>query len=206
MHTVFWVHVYFVECAVHVQTNLNYLRNTGFLLTLFKILYCTCSIHQTRDSISFSEEERIDILINNAGVICHPQEKTKDGNEWNFQVNYLGTSSILYKCTHFTLPGRIYITYPESWILKKTKPTMSINATRKQACSKAGRPTNLAWKKTKSIKGTAKAGLKKKLSPAMVPQSCAQKAGNHRKLGMTPIKLDVGRPPKKAGGWGGYCQ
>ena len=38
----------------------------------------------------FAEEEKIDILINNAGVICHPQQKTVDGNEWNLQVNYLG--------------------------------------------------------------------------------------------------------------------
>ena len=64
-------------------------------------------------------------------------------------------------------------------------------------------------KKTKSIKGTKKPAWKKKLSPAMVPHSCAQKAWSHRKLGMTPqkagtIKLDVGRPPQKAGGWGGY--
>lgn len=40
--------------------------------------------------IAVLEEERIDILINNAGVICHPHEKTIDGNEYHFQVNYLG--------------------------------------------------------------------------------------------------------------------
>ena len=39
---------------------------------------------------SNSEEDKIDILINNAGVICHPQESTSDGNEYHFQVNYLG--------------------------------------------------------------------------------------------------------------------
>ena len=30
------------------------------------------------------------MLINNAGVISHPQEKTEDGFEINFQSNYLG--------------------------------------------------------------------------------------------------------------------
>ena len=40
--------------------------------------------------ITVSEEEKIDVLINNAGVICHPHETTVDGNEYHFQVNYLG--------------------------------------------------------------------------------------------------------------------
>ena len=44
-----------------------------------------------------TEEDKIDILINNAGVICHPHEKTSDGNESHFQVNYLGMFVAEYK-------------------------------------------------------------------------------------------------------------
>lgn len=38
----------------------------------------------------FSDEPKIDILINNAGIAFHPFEKTKDGFELHFAVNYLG--------------------------------------------------------------------------------------------------------------------
>ena len=34
--------------------------------------------------------EKIDILINNAGIMWLPEEKTVDGNEKQIQVNYLG--------------------------------------------------------------------------------------------------------------------
>ena len=32
----------------------------------------------------------IDVLINNAGVMCHPRAKTVDGFEIHLQTNYLG--------------------------------------------------------------------------------------------------------------------
>eukprot|EP00058_Branchiostoma_floridae_P027899 XP_002613390.1 hypothetical protein BRAFLDRAFT_68398 [Branchiostoma floridae] len=34
-------------------------------------------------------EPKVDVLINNAGVMRCPHWKTADGNEWQFQVNYL---------------------------------------------------------------------------------------------------------------------
>ncbi|CAH1263504.1 RDH13 [Branchiostoma lanceolatum] len=34
-------------------------------------------------------EAKVDVLINNAGVMRCPHWKTADGNEWQFQVNYL---------------------------------------------------------------------------------------------------------------------
>ncbi|XP_019647921.1 PREDICTED: retinol dehydrogenase 13-like [Branchiostoma belcheri] len=34
-------------------------------------------------------ESKVDVLINNAGVMRCPHWKTADGNEWQFQVNYL---------------------------------------------------------------------------------------------------------------------
>lgn len=37
-----------------------------------------------------SEEKKLDVLINNAGVMCHPEQRTADGLELHFQVNYLG--------------------------------------------------------------------------------------------------------------------
>ncbi|CAK9816670.1 Retinol dehydrogenase 12 [Anthophora quadrimaculata] len=37
-----------------------------------------------------TNESTINILINNAGVFLHPFEKTEDGFETHFQVNYLG--------------------------------------------------------------------------------------------------------------------
>ena len=35
-------------------------------------------------------EPKVDLLINNAGVMCHPEAKTEDGLEHQFSVNYLG--------------------------------------------------------------------------------------------------------------------
>lgn len=35
-------------------------------------------------------EPQIDILINNAGVMMHPYDKTMDGIETHFAVNHLG--------------------------------------------------------------------------------------------------------------------
>jgi len=40
-----------------------------------------------------SEEIRLDVLVNNAGIMCHPQAKTEEGTELHFGVNYLGGSS-----------------------------------------------------------------------------------------------------------------
>jgi retinol dehydrogenase-12 len=38
----------------------------------------------------YKQESKIDILINNAGVMMCPKSKTEDGFEMQFQVNYLG--------------------------------------------------------------------------------------------------------------------
>ncbi|CAH1995552.1 unnamed protein product [Acanthoscelides obtectus] len=40
------------------------------------------------------EYEKIDILINNAGIIFHPYKRTSEGNELTFVTNYLGKFSI----------------------------------------------------------------------------------------------------------------
>ncbi|XP_055904323.1 retinol dehydrogenase 13 [Eupeodes corollae] len=47
-----------------------------------------------------AEFERVDILINNAGVIFHPESKSVDGFEMHLQVNYLAP----FLLTHLLLP------------------------------------------------------------------------------------------------------
>jgi NAD(P)-dependent dehydrogenase (short-subunit alcohol dehydrogenase family) len=39
---------------------------------------------------NYVDTERIDILINNAGIVFHPFEKTTEGFEMHFVTNYLG--------------------------------------------------------------------------------------------------------------------
>ena len=47
------------------------------------------SVRECSEQLSNSLE-KIDILINNAGIMWLPEEKTEDGNEKQIQVNYLG--------------------------------------------------------------------------------------------------------------------
>ncbi|CAH1263505.1 RDH13 [Branchiostoma lanceolatum] len=44
---------------------------------------------ETAKELSKRGEAKVDVLINNAGVMRCPHWKTADGNEWQFQVNYL---------------------------------------------------------------------------------------------------------------------
>ncbi|KAI4465281.1 phosphatidylinositol-glycan biosynthesis class f protein-related [Holotrichia oblita] len=51
-----------------------------------------CSLHSIRECSKeiLQKQRRIDILINNAGVMCCPYGKTEDGFEIQFSSNYLG--------------------------------------------------------------------------------------------------------------------
>ena len=40
--------------------------------------------------VRLAEEAALHVLVNNAGTMCHPREKTDDEFEIHFQTNYLG--------------------------------------------------------------------------------------------------------------------
>lgn len=45
------------------------------------------------------KEKKIDVLVNNAGVMCHPRAKSEDGHEMHTAVNFLGP----FMLTHLLL-------------------------------------------------------------------------------------------------------
>jgi NAD(P)-dependent dehydrogenase (short-subunit alcohol dehydrogenase family) len=48
----------------------------------------------------FPGNTEVDVLINNAGVVFHPEGRTVDGHEFHLQTNYLGklnSSRTIYK-------------------------------------------------------------------------------------------------------------
>ena len=59
-----------------------------------------------------SEQDRLDVLVNNAGVIVREREESEDGNELTFAVNYL---------SHFLLTGLLLP------LLKDSAPARIVN-------------------------------------------------------------------------------
>ena len=49
------------------------------------------------DSIGFLDEQKLDILMNNAGIMAVPQAKTVDGFESQFGINVLGKTFLIKK-------------------------------------------------------------------------------------------------------------
>ena len=52
-----------------------------------------CSLVNLFLSFIDTEEEKIDVLVNNAGVMCQPKSKTVDGIELHLATNYVGKYS-----------------------------------------------------------------------------------------------------------------
>ncbi|XP_068169877.1 retinol dehydrogenase 11 [Antennarius striatus] len=69
------------------------------------------SVHQLAKDV-LASEERLDVLINNAGVMCCPKWHTEDGFEMQFGVNHLG---------HFLLTNCLLD------LLKKSSPSRIVN-------------------------------------------------------------------------------
>ena len=59
-----------------------------YLATVYEMKLNNCTMPQA-NTVCLIDEERIDYLFNNAGVMSKPYELTVDGNETHFQVNYL---------------------------------------------------------------------------------------------------------------------
>jgi len=65
------------------------IRNPKANIVVIKLdLSSLSSVRQFAKKVS-EQESKIDILINNAGVIC-PESKTEDGFEMQFGTNHLG--------------------------------------------------------------------------------------------------------------------
>ena len=58
------------------------------------------------DNVTAAAEQRVDMLINNAGLLRTSRDVTTDGFEMHLGVNYLG---LWFKYTH--LPIKTYHTY-----------------------------------------------------------------------------------------------
>lgn len=64
------------------------LQNTGELVITELDLTSFKSVRQWSNEI-LNKESKINLLINNAGVMMCPKEITEDGNELQFQTNHL---------------------------------------------------------------------------------------------------------------------
>ncbi|KAG5327598.1 RDH13 dehydrogenase, partial [Pseudoatta argentina] len=67
----------------------EYKNNAGELAIYFLDLRSLKSVRDCAKNL-LTNEAAIHILVNNAGVAAHPNEKTEDGNQTTLQVNYLG--------------------------------------------------------------------------------------------------------------------
>ena len=69
-------------------------KNPNANITAFKLdLSSLKSVRQFSKTIA-EKETKIDILINNAGVMNCPEWKTEDGFEMQFGTNHLGNSQL----------------------------------------------------------------------------------------------------------------
>lgn len=77
------------EAAEDIRNQCKGQTNTGEIIIKELDLTSLNSVRQCANDI-LQVEERIDLLINNAGVMVCPEGKTKDGFEIQFGTNHLG--------------------------------------------------------------------------------------------------------------------
>lgn len=76
------------EAADDIKKSCESCSNTGELVVTCLDLSSFKSVREWSKLI-LETEPRIDLLINNAGVMCPPETRTEDGNELQFQTNHL---------------------------------------------------------------------------------------------------------------------
>lgn len=77
------------EAIEDIRNNCKNSTNVGSLVVAELDLSDLSSVRNCANTL-LSTEEAINLLVNNAGVMCCPQGKTKDGFETHFGTNHLG--------------------------------------------------------------------------------------------------------------------
>ena len=113
-----------VDAAGGPRTVAEIQKETGNACIAFRYLDLTSltSVRACATQI-LQEEARIDVLINNAGVMGGPHRKTEDGIEFHFAVNYVGhflLTQLLLERLKEAPAGRIVNT--ASWSYKLASP------------------------------------------------------------------------------------
>lgn len=97
------------EAAKDIRERCKNESNTGEILTTELNLSSLKSVRDCAKKLNQSEN-KIDLLINNAGIMACPETRTEDGYELQFQTNHLGhfllTMLLLPKIIN-SVPARI---------------------------------------------------------------------------------------------------
>lgn len=76
------------EAVKDIKTACETIKNSGELVVTQLDLTSFNSVRDWCAEILATEQE-INLLVNNAGVMCTPETRTEDGNELQFQTNHL---------------------------------------------------------------------------------------------------------------------
>lgn len=111
------------EAAKDIRVRCKDELNTGEIVTAELNLSSLKSVKDCAQKLNQSED-RIDLLINNAGIMVCPETRTEDGYELQFQTNHLGhfllTVLLLPKIIN-SAPARIVNVSSLAHILSKSK-------------------------------------------------------------------------------------
>lgn len=138
-----------------------------------KYVYCRpcdlASLESVRNFVKLfkSEQERLDILINNAGVMRTPNLKTRDGFEMQLGVNHLGhflLTNLLLDMLKSSAPSRIVNVSSVAHKRGKIKKE-DLNSEKNYSPSEAyaqSKLANILFTKelSRKLSGTIKSGIK----------------------------------------------